>query len=274
MKKLLVTGSGGFIGQYLLPLVKTNDVVRFVGDLRNIEDVEKNINEDISIVINLASKVYGSSEELSDVNITGLKNLISALEKKAPNLEKFIHIGSAAEYGLSELPITEMSPTNPTGEYGKTKLMQTEMVMNAFCNTRVNIVVLRLFNVVGKNMSENMLFAKIKNNFEDNNVSEIVISNKESVRDWIDVRDVVNVIAKFVTEKTPNCQIYNLARGLAVTNNEVILAFEKYRNIQKKVIENSTLVDCSVADISKLLELFPSWESKYNLNDMVRGLYE
>lgn len=274
MKKLLVTGSGGFIGQYLLPLVKNYDVVRFVGDLRNIEDVERNINNDISIVVNLASKVDGPSEELSDVNVKGLENLLSVLKKKALGLEKFIQIGSAAEYGLSESPINESSPTNPISDYGRTKLVQTRMVMGAFCDSNVNVVTLRLFNIVGKNMSENMLFARIKNDFENDSLSKIVISNKKSVRDWIDVRDVTGLIARFVTDKIPDCQIYNIGRGIKVTNYEIILAFEKYRNIQKKVVENASLSDCSVADISKLQGLFPDWESKHNLDDMVKSLYE
>lgn len=276
MNKLLVTGSGGFVGKFLLPLINNFDeVLRFSGDLRNIKDVEKNVDENVVVIVNLASKIYGSDDEIKSVNIDGLSNLLKVLRRKAPRLERFVHIGSAAEYGFSDYPISESVLAKPMGVYGQTKLKQTTMVLDEFANTDVNAIVLRLFNVVGKNMKENMLFAKIKSQIDREDDKQIVISNRKSTRDWIDVRDVAKLINDFVNiRKAPDSGIYNIGRGIAVTNEEVIIAFENYLGIKVNVVETVSDFDSSVADISKLKRLFPAWKNSYDLADMIKGLYE
>lgn len=274
MNKLLITGSGGFIGQTLLPIIQNLEIVRFSGDLRDEGNVTHFINDDIVAVINLAARLDGDEAELRSINIEGTANLVNALKRNAHNLKTFIQIGSAAEYGFSDLPINENAPTKPAGVYGETKLEQTNLVLNGFDNLDVTVCILRLFNVTGKSMSDKMLFSRIKAQFDDEKSSEIVISNKKSVRDWIDVNDVCDLIIRFLNQKVSGKQIYNIGRGIAVTNEEVVKKFEDFTGKSKKIIEKSTNIDQSVADISKLNKLFPDWKWKYDLTGMIRNMYE
>ena len=276
MNKLLVTGSGGFIGQSFLPLVDNFDeIIRFKGDLRNINDVQQNVDKDIVAVVNLASKINGPEDEIRSINVDGLSNLLTVLIQKSPKLERFVHIGSAAEYGFADRDISELTKANPIGIYGLTKLEQSEMVINQFVNTNVSAVVLRLFNVVGKSMSKNMLFARIKDQIDSKDNDSILISNKRSIRDWVDVRDVVQLINRFTQlGNLVDSGIYNIGRGIAVTNEEVVIAFENYLGVKKSIVENTSDSDRSVADISKLKETIPSWKYNHDLMDMVKGMYE
>lgn len=269
----MITGSGGFIGQEVLKEISGFEIIRFKGDLRNFRDIELNVAPDLTGVINLAARIDGSSDQLREVNVKGTENLIEAIKTTCKGLEFFIQIGSSAEYGFSSSPISESNAENPISDYGKSKLEQTQLVMNAFSDTPVTVSVLRLFNVCGKNMSEKMLPARLRQMFNSSG-DEIEISNKDSVRDWIDVRDVATLIVKFLKIRNQNPEIYNIGRGVAVTNLELIYEFEKIIGKTKKIHEISDRVDCSVADISKLKKLFVNWTVKYDLKDMISNLNE
>ncbi len=272
-KKLLITGSGGFIGQEVLKKISGFKISRFKGDLRNISDIESNISSDVIGVLNLAARTSGSFEQLYEVNVTGTENLLSVVKDKCKNLEFFIQIGSASEYGFSKLPISEVSPMTPLNDYGKTKLKQTQLIVEAFNNTDVSVTVLRLFNVCGRDMSDKMLPVRLKKMFETDGLG-VEISNKDSSRDWIDVRDVAELVIKFLEIRKPGLEIFNIGRGVAVSNLELIKAFERFTNKTKIIDETYDKADHSVANISKLKKMFASWTPRYDLKDMINYLYE
>ncbi|MBT2385489.1 NAD(P)-dependent oxidoreductase, partial [Streptomyces sp. ISL-11] len=95
-------------------------------------------------VVNCAGAVGGSAVALTGANARGPAVLCEALREAAPRT-RLIHLGSAAEYGPTDRPLTETDPTRPVGLYGATKLAGTLAVTGS----GLDAVVLRVFNPVG-----------------------------------------------------------------------------------------------------------------------------
>jgi UDP-glucose 4-epimerase len=128
MKKVVVTGSSGFLGKkVVLNLLKNNFHVLGV-DLKNsniihphfeesINDIrEFSINESIHTIIHLASVMNPpksmSDGEIESIEIDGLLNLLNIFKKNAG--EKFIFTSSGAAYGYTERNLTPLNETDKT----------------------------------------------------------------------------------------------------------------------------------------------------------------
>jgi nucleoside-diphosphate-sugar epimerase len=124
--KILVTGAFGSVGSNLIPLLiqdghnvrcfglknkKSLKVIRkikneveiFFGDIRNLEEVKKAVNEQ-ELVIHLAAIVpprftHESLDYSREVNVNGLKNIIKVIENLEDKGPKLIFPSSVAVYG-------------------------------------------------------------------------------------------------------------------------------------------------------------------------------
>lgn len=156
MKKILVTGGAGFLGQLLiqqllaktqLPDVADNDGpvdeiialdqvagalqdarVRYVSaDVANAAQMKEIVTEDVSGIIHLAAVVSGTAESDFDlgmrVNVDGTRALLEAARKhgKCP---RFLFSSSLAIYG-GALPdvVDDSTPASPQSSYGIQKLV-------------------------------------------------------------------------------------------------------------------------------------------------------
>lgn len=181
MKKVLVTGAGGYLGTTLINLLlQKNFQVRAIdnfhkgtcdalipfvqnpnfefgfADITNSEDVKKSL-DDMDAVVHMAAIVgfpaCSRNPELAKmVNIDGTENIVNWKHPEIP----LILTSTGSVYGaLGEL-CKEDSPTNPPSLYGQTKLEAEKMVLESenglvhryatafgvgFNSTRVNLLV-------------------------------------------------------------------------------------------------------------------------------------
>src|SRR5262245_11704418 len=143
---ILVTGGAGYIGSHAVkalrrsgfePLIFDNfstghrsfigDTPCVEGDLRNPADLQKAFSRyPVEGVMHFAGKalVGGSHEHQElyyEVNVTGVLNLLAAMEKSA--VKRLIFSSTCATYGMpEEMPIREETPQKPINPYGETKL--------------------------------------------------------------------------------------------------------------------------------------------------------
>lgn len=142
MKRILVTGVGGNVGQYI-----ANDLAHagyeVIGIYRNsipqyadYELMQANLSEtilwgdkSIDIVVHIAASISGDANTLIRDNIDATKNLVCWAEQA--QVRRFIYMSSVAVYGCVEGELCEESNINDPSIYGITKHLGEVIVREA-----------------------------------------------------------------------------------------------------------------------------------------------
>jgi GlcNAc-P-P-Und epimerase len=170
-KKILVTGGSGFIGFHLHEHLAHERIVNldleypdfdyrstFIqGDVRDRELLVKAIQGcDAIWSMAAAHKDFGiTRDEYFDINESGTRTLTEVAT--AAGIKQFIYFSSVAVYGDLNVPRTEGDPTNPTNDYGESKLA-AERVLEAWAaeDSSREVLIIRPVMVYGERNFGNM----------------------------------------------------------------------------------------------------------------------
>ncbi len=165
VKKILLTGASGFLGQYLLRhLMHEHYEVITVG--RNASnsiccDLSTTIPElpanDWDIIIHAAGQTpyvdnaSHNDEAVRGVNVAITKNLLQALQNSGCHARSFVFISSVAVYGLHQgLLLKESTSLNGTSGYAMGKIEAEQLIQDWCLQNSIPLSVLRLPLVVGE----------------------------------------------------------------------------------------------------------------------------
>lgn len=247
MKKVLVTGANGFVGQHLVKELADNGIAvvgvggqtgateksphvaeYMVLDLNDAEAVKKIDFKDIDGVVHLAAlaTVTGSFENpmaYITTNVGLETNLYeAALAQNAK--PTFLIISSGTLYDpKAPLPMTEESKTIPSSPYAVSKLGQEQMAHYYGLRGFVSIVA-RPFNHIGPGQNPGLLVPDIAQQIiecEHGKRSEISVGNLDSERDYTDVRDIVRAY-RLLLEKGKSGETYNICSGKPISGNAIV----------------------------------------------------
>ena len=171
-KTILITGSTGFVGQYLMDYFK--DKVNLIGlarssadincDLKNFENTKKNIKKyKPDIIIHTAGLVdvdicEKCPDKAYEENVLTTKNLLRCIDKST----KFIFLSTIAVYPNTRGPHKE-EKINPVNYYGLTKLEAEKNV-----EKHKNYIILRsVFFGFSKNKKRITLCDHLLNNLKE-----------------------------------------------------------------------------------------------------------
>jgi nucleoside-diphosphate-sugar epimerase len=168
MKTLLFTGSNGFLGQNVLPLLRGEYQVSTL-DLQNA-NIECNLlaqtfetTESFDIVLHAAGKAHvvpkdeTEKQAFFDINLQGTVNLCTSLENSQKIPKSFVFISTVAVYGREfGEDITEDEPLNGTTPYAKSKIMAETFLINWCRNNDVTLSILRPSLLAGINPPGNL----------------------------------------------------------------------------------------------------------------------
>jgi UDP-glucose 4-epimerase len=224
-KKILITGSSGFIGsclknflkkKYKLYLIdkkklKINEKNFFLLDLKNNKKVLKVMNIiKPDIIIHLAAQ--SNLEEIKkrskyiQNNITATNNVLNAM--KIYNINKIIFSSSANIYSNTKKKVTEKSNIFPKNIYSQTKLSCEKNIINKSKTFKLNYIIFRFFNVCSAlkrpycgslHFPETSFIPIIVNKFLKNKTIKLYSKGiKDSpTRDYIHIFDLCNAISSF-----------------------------------------------------------------------------
>jgi nucleoside-diphosphate-sugar epimerase len=176
-----------------------------------------------TVVVNAAGTVTGSARQLADGNVVGPIRLVTAMAATAPTA-RYIHLGSAAEYGSAGAgrPVEEDDDPQPLGGYGISKLAGSRAVLALADDAGMTASVLRVFNPVGAGSPPSTLpgrLAHLLRTVADG--QPLSVGPLDAFRDFVDVRDVAAaVVACTVAAKAPG-RIYNVGSGKATGSREL-----------------------------------------------------
>jgi GDP-4-dehydro-6-deoxy-D-mannose reductase len=309
-KRILVTGAGGFVGTHLIEALKkqsdieifaavynsTSDITALLdsdhiiaGDLTDFAFASELIKQSApDIIYHLAalSVVHNSHEKALAVmngNTTISYNLLEATKLYAPNT-RFIAICSANVYGAVEdtsKPIDESTPIRPLNTYAVSKVMQEMLALQYYLAYSLDVVILRPFNHTGPGQTIDFViprlaaqFAKIEKGEMD---AVIEVGNTQSVRDFTDVRDMVEGYM-LAAAKAKSGEIYNLGSGKGYTVKQILDILESLSKTKVEIKINQELVRPSdvpvlIADAAKFSSL-TGWKPKISLEETISDILE
>jgi GDP-4-dehydro-6-deoxy-D-mannose reductase len=230
---ILVTGAGGFAGQYLLPILRVRfPASHIIGAAREALDVTDAPAVDAALArwqpdvcIHLAgiasvSAARAAPDRAWAVNLHGALNVAHGILRAAPHC-RMIFVSSAECYGGSfnaGVALGETAPLAPLNLYAATKAA-AELALGALAGEGLRLLRLRPFNHTGPGQSEAYVvpafagqIARIEAGLAP---PEIFVGALDPEREFLDVRDVCNAYALAVEkfDELPNNQILNLASG-------------------------------------------------------------
>jgi GDP-4-dehydro-6-deoxy-D-mannose reductase len=243
-KKVLITGISGFVGSCLRKVIDarfSNTKIFGIDKIGEISDNEGIVLDLIDLItlqqfihdiqpdyiFHLAGIIYSQDwNTLYQCNVQATINLIEAVRESSPHC-RIIISGSAAEYGNvaeCDLPINENHPTKPVSPYGVSKLWQT-VVAQYYAKRGVDVVIGRLFNLLGRGVSENLVIGSIIKQMKEikNGQAEprIFLGNTKTKRDFLDLTDACNGLCHLALEGRTR-EIYNICSGSSVPIENII----------------------------------------------------
>lgn len=198
MEKCLLTGASGFLGRYLRKVLPDDSVLVGRGESNtilcdlaiNVPQVPKNVTK----VIHAAGLAHidASAKDFYLHNLEATRNLLLGLSRDANNISKFVLVSTVAVYGVeSGIGITESAPTVPTTHYGLTKLLSEYLVREWAVKNGVDLTILRLPLVAGRNAPGNL--GRLVNSIKTGRY--VSIGRADSQRSIVLAADVADLVA-------------------------------------------------------------------------------
>jgi GDP-4-dehydro-6-deoxy-D-mannose reductase len=228
--RVFVTGAGGFVGGHLLPRLRSEGVEVFASDrevdVTDRERVQTEIRKarpDALIHLAAQSSVAASFEdplEAFRLNFLGSLNVLAAMNEEAPG-GRVLLIGSADGYGSDTggpQPIRESEPLRPESPYARSKAA-AELLGRAAAEDGLDVVRVRSFTHIGAGQGDRFVASSFARQLVE--IAEglrdpiLRVGNLDSVRDFLDVRDVVEAYWRLLDRDAP-ADVYNVASGRGV----------------------------------------------------------
>jgi len=256
-KKVLVTGGAGFLGTYVVKILRDRGALHI--DIPRSKDCDLTIREncakvvkDIDIVFHLAAKVGGIGLNLEEPGRLFFENLIMGIqlmeEARRAGVEKLITVGTICSYPkFTPIPFSEDNlwdgyPEETNAPYGLAKkmlLVQSQAYRQQY---GFNSIVLFPTNLYGPGdnfdpRSSHVIPALIRKIYEakKNGLESIVVwSDGSPTRDFLFVEDAARGIV-MATERYNKSDPVNLGTGREVSIRELVKMICKLMEFKGRV---------------------------------------
>ena len=286
MKKILLTGSNGFVGSNLAEYLHEKYWIVGMGRNNKIkgavqEYIKADISEDLLKLSNLLEKceciIHAAADKsgddytdsLIDINCKGTYH-IAKLARRI-NCQKVIYISSIPVIGIPpKSEIKEEYLPFPMTMYHATKLAG-EYILQQLMKDGIKVIILRIPSPIGKRMVNNTIFPVFLQKALLNEPIEILGKGSRK-QNYIDLRDVANIVNRSI-ELDVESGCYNIASDENISNLELAQKCVTYLDSSSKIIlsnkpdkfEGQTW-NISIEKAQKYMNYVP----KYNLEQMIK----
>jgi NAD dependent epimerase/dehydratase len=305
MKKILITGAGGFIGSHLTEfLVKngikvkafihynsrnnwgwleTSDVKDeldiITGDIRDFDSVY-NAMKNCESVFHLAALIgipysYLSPKAYIETNINGTYNILQAA--KELNLEQVLITSTSETYGSAQYaPIDEIHPTIGQSPYSASKIASDQLAISYYRSFELPVKIVRPFNTYGPRQSARAIIPTIISQILSGK-NELKLGNITPTRDLTYVKDTCKGFYEIYKTDEVFGEVINIGMKNEISIGDLInrIAFltgKEFKLItdKQRVRTKNSEVERLICDNTKIINS-TNWRPDYNLE---KGLIE
>ena len=288
--RVFVTGARGFVGGHLVPRlvdegfeVTATDLDLDVTDPTAVEGRLKLARPEAIVHLAAQSSVAASAvdpESTHSINLGGARSVLEGA-LRCGSQPRILLIGSADQYGASSPdspPLTEDSPLAPASAYARSKA-EAEELGTSFVEQGLEVVRVRAFGHTGPGQSDTFVlssFARQTAEIEAGRREPVLrVGNLASVRDFMDVADVVEAYIRLLDPGVP-ADIYNVASGIGNPLRDLLdtlLGLANQRPLIECDPERVRPADYLVGDASRL-RAATGWTPRVPIEQMLERLLD
>jgi len=310
-KRILVTGSDGFIGSHLIEhlldegykvrafvfynsfnswgwldtlskkVKKSLDV--FAGDIRDPHGVKKAM-QGCDAVMHLAALIgipysYHSPDSYIETNIKGTLNVLQAARELG--VSRVLHTSTSEVYGTARfVPITEAHPLQGQSPYSASKIGADQLALSFYQSFGTPVTIVRPFNTYGPRQSARAVIPTIITQIAQGKRT-IKLGSIQPTRDFSYVKDTVRAYTAVLASTRAIGEVINFGSNFEVSIGDTAKLIKKLMKTDIK-IETETVrkrpekseVERLWADNSKAKTL-TRWAPRYSgLEGFKKGLGE
>lgn len=304
MKRILLTGASGFVGNVLRTQIEAQgyDVIgthtTTMAGTTTSSAIQLDVRDPTSIasalrtirpthIVHLAaiSHVPASFRDpllTWQVNVMGSLNLLETVKQQCP--DTFVLFASSSEvYGDSFKlghALDEDAPCKPLNPYAASKVA-AEQAFNEYFRQGIQGVIARPFNHIGPGQSPDFVtasFAKQIAEIEQGKQPPVLrTGNLEAFRDFLDVRDVCDAYIRLMELPEPShVRLFNISSGKAYKIQEVLNIMLAQSHCQISIDQDPSRLRPSdipyAAGTSARLQGMADWAPSYTLDETLCSL--
>ena len=275
IEKVLITGSGGFIGRNLKEMLSRDYEIFSPShqqlELTSEEEVTNYLRENnFDTIVHCAAK--GVTREMRNDSLAFEQNLrmFFNLTKNEKYYKKLINLGSGAEYN-KENPLRKVSEKDfglsvPKDLYGFYKYICSNYIEN----TKNNITNLRVFGVFGKYEDLSRFISESLCKYILNQPIEI---NQNVIFDYLYINDLTKIIKLFIENKV-KYKSYNIGTGKSIDLITIADKIKKIGNKEMNILVKKRGINKEyTCDVSRLQSEFKGIEYT-NIDNAIKELYQ
>jgi len=271
MPTVLITGAGGFTGQYLAanlaahgyqckgilsrsqepaPAALSDALVCNLLDSETLQAAVSRLRPDYVVhLAAIAFVAHGDADAMYRTNVVGTRNLLEALVH-LPAAPKLTLLASSANvYGNANSGVVaESVAPAPANDYAVSKLAMEHMAR--LYASRLPLTIARPFNYTGVGQSESFLIPKIVS-YARRAASQIELGNIEVARDFSDVRTVVQSYRRLLECPQAAGRTLNVCSGKAWTLRQVLSMVREITGRDMEIHVNPALVRANEVKVLK-----------------------
>lgn len=267
--RIWITGASGFVGRRLLPRLEeagheliTTDLELDVSLADAVSSAVRRIRPGAVVHLAAESSVARSLANPAAcfrVNLLGARNLLRALAQHAPGA-RLLLVGSADQYGPrtpGTPPLRESDPLHPVSPYARSKTAAEQLGNLAF-ERGLDVVRVRPFNHTGAGQTDVFVASSFARQLAEIEAGlrepAMRVGNLESIRDFLDVDDVVDAYLRLLDPAVP-ADIYNITSGRSLSIKHVLERLLEHTDVRPQIAldpERMRPTDVQIGDGSRL----------------------
>lgn len=288
MKRILITGAGGFLGTELVRQMAGNSEVQILALTSQKDKLKQACNNTDNVKMLDRNAVFESAFSFAEIDILincafprnndgiqmadGLKYISDLLETAvAGGVKAVINISSQSVYSqVRTEPATESTQLNPETIYAVGKYA-TELMTNCIC-CNIPHTNIRMASLIGAEFDQRLVNKFVKQAFVGNPLS---IKGGKQMFGFLDVRDAAAAIIA-VAEGSDWKSVYNLGPQQSYSLIEIaecvqnIVSNFGYAKTAVELIKTDDWQNSSL-DSSRLREQF-GWKERFSLEDTISDI--